>query len=277
MSSLTGLDDVVNRLTGGNSGTPETIWFYKAPRLGAGTPVATVQGALTSLWQYNGQPSDGAAPTTVANPTNATAGALKQTDAGGGRQKYLLGVNVTSNSAGTLILYDRLLHIGGLSGAVATAQTVSGTLTRNTGGVGNQIWAEVYTAIGASGATISASYTNESATSGQTSGPAFMGGSPFEEAQRILPIPVGIGDIGVQAVANVTLTGSTGTAGNFGINIVQPLLYIPVLAGVGANRDLIMNGPGILPISAGACLAWAWMANTTTIPEIVGYAQFIEA
>ncbi len=278
MSALTGLDDIVNRLTGGNSGTPETIFFYKAPRVGAASPGALAQGgAYVSLWQYDGQPSDGAAPTTVANPTNATAGALKQTNAGGGRQKYLLGVNVCANSSGTLILYDRLLHIGGLSGTVITAQTVGGTLTRNTGGIGNQIWLEIYSALGASGATIQATYTNEAAVSGQVGGPAFIGGSPFQEAQRMLVLPIANGDIGVQAVASVTISGSTGTAGNFGINIVRPLLHIPVVGGIGGSRDLIMNAPGIVPIDPNACLAWLWMPNTTTIPEIMGYAQFIEA
>ena len=42
-------------------------------------------------------------------------------------------------------------------------------------------------------------------------------------------------------------------------------------------RDLIMNAPGILPISASACLVWAFVANTTTAIQIMGFAQFIES
>jgi hypothetical protein len=187
-------------------------------------------------------------------------------------------MTAVSSAAGTLILYDRLLTIGGFSATTTTAQTVGSTLTRNTGGVGNQIWVEIYTAIGSTGTTITASYTNQSAASGQTTLATTFGGTGFAEAQRLIVLPLASGDTGVQACASVTVLASTLTAGAFGVTIAQPLLQVPIgVTGVGGMRDLIMNGPGILQISSGACLSLAWFASSTTAPVVMGSLNFIEA
>lgn len=278
MTALSDLSDIINRCTGGNSGSPENIFFYKDARVAGAAAAATVAGRITSLWQYDGQPSAGAAPGAVTAPTNATAGALKQTNPGGARQKWLLGATAAPLAAGTLILYDRLLHISGLSGTTTTAQTVGGTLTRNTGGAGNQIWVEVYTQIGASSTTITASYTNQSGTSGKTTAATAFGNTGFREAQRIIALPLASGDTGVQAVASVTVLATTGTAGNFGVTVARPLLVMPVgVLGVGTIRDLIAGLPGILEVDTNACLAWAWLANGTSAPQIMGSVHMIEA
>lgn len=276
--AITDLSDILNRVTGGNSGTPETIFFYKDARVGAAAAAAPVSGRWTSLWEYNGSPSHGAVPGTTAEiPTNATDGGLKQADPGGGRRKWCLGAMGTGLTGGTLILYDRLLQISGLSGTSTSAQTVGGTLTRYTSGAGNQIWVEVYTQIGASSTTISASYTDQDGNSGQTSRSVAIGNTGLREAQRIIPITLASGDTGVQACASVTLAATTGTAGNFGVIIAHPLLTIPFAnPGVGSVRDLISGLPGLQEIFTDACLALAWIPNTTTVPQIFGSAHFIE-
>ena len=277
MGAIADLDTLLNLITGGGAGAPETVWWFKDSRVGAAAAPATVAGRWTSLWAYDGQPSDGAAPGAAANPTNATSGALKQTDAGGGRQKYLISAAAGNNAAGTLILYDRLLHNSGLSGTTTTAQTVGGTLSRNTGGVGNIAWAEVYTAIGTTATTYTCSYTNEAGTSGRTSQAVAIGGTGAAEAQRILPMSLAQGDRGVRAVASITLAASTLTAGSFGVTIAQPLILVPLgVVGMGGIRDLITT-LDIAPIAAGACLAWAWHANGTTAPILMGHANFVEA
>ena len=282
MAALTDLSDVINRVTGGNNGTPEHIFWYRDARVGAAAAAATVAGRLTSLWQYDGQPSDGAVPpTTAAAPDDTTTGGLMQTDPGGGRQKWLLGGSASSLSAGTLFLYDRLLHISGLSGTVTTAQTVGGTLTRYTTGTaseGNQIFAEIYTQIGATGTTITASYTNQAGTSGKTTQATNFGATGFREAQRMIQLPLAAGDTGVQAVATTTVLATTGTAGNFGINIMRPLLTIPLaVVGTGSIRDLIAGLPSITEILTDACLFWGWLANGTTSPQVFGDIHMIEA
>lgn len=279
MANLTDLSDIIERVTGGNSGTPEHLFYYKDGRVAAAAGV-TVAGRFSSLWQYNGQPSHGAAPGAVAAPDNTTTGGLKQTDPGGGRQKWLLGGTASASVAGTLVIYDRLLHISGLNGTLNTAQTVGGSITRYTGAesVGNQIWVEVYTQIGTTATTITASYTDQDGNSGITSQTAAIGGTGLREVQRMIQIPVASGDTGVRAVASVTLAATTGTAGNFGVTIARPLAYIPLgVVGTGSVRDFISGLPSVIEIKTDACLSLAWLANGTAGPQIWGSLHMVEA
>lgn len=272
-SVFTGISDLLHSMTSFGQG----VSVFKDARVGAAAAAATVAGQLTSLWQYDGAPSDGAAPTTVAIPTNSTAGALKQADASGGRSLYLLSGSLVAQAAGSLILYDRLLHIGNLSGIVTTAQTVGGSITRNTGGMANQIWLEIYTQIGATATTITASYTNESGTSGRTTQAVAIGGTGLREVQRMIQLPLASGDKGVQSVQSVTLLASTGTAGAFGVTLVHQLGFLPIgVPDCGTVRDWAAGIPDFPLVDAGACLAMAWLANTTTAPQVHGIFRFAE-
>jgi len=276
MAQLTDLSDIVNRVTGGNGGAPEHIFFYKDSRVSAAAAAPTVAGRMTSLWQYNGQPADGAIPAAAAVPTNVTAGSLLQTNPAGGTQKWLLGITAASSAPGTLIVQDRLLHNGGLNGTAVTAQTVGGTLTRNTGGLGNQIQIEIYTLIGTTATTVVVNYTNELGVS-RTSPATPIGGTNLREVQRIIPIPLAAGDRGVRSVQSVQLALSTGTAGSFGVNIVRPIAIVPLgLLGSGNIRDFISGLPSIPEIASGACLYFTWLANGTAAPQVWGSMHFIE-
>lgn len=278
MAALTDLSDLINRASGGNSGTPQNVFFHKVARVGGAAATATIAGRPASLWTYDGHPSAGATPTTVAAPTNATAGALPFTDAGGGRESWLTQAWATGLVAGTLVLYDRLLHIGSLSGTSTAAQTVGGTLTRNTGGVGNMVMIEIYTIIGTTGTTVTCSYTNQAGTSGRTSTAVAIGATNFREVSRAILLPLKSGDTGVQAVASVTLAATTGTAGNFGVTVINPLAYLAIGApGAPGWRDFVTGLPGIPAIEAGSCLSLLWYPATTTAPEIFGGYAIVEA
>ena len=220
MAALSDLSAVINRLTGGNSGTPENLWFNKVARIAGAAATAPLAGRPQSLWTFDGQPSAGANPTTVAVPDNTTIGGLRQADPGGSREKWLLQGFATGLVAGTLVLYDRLLHIGDLSGTTTTAQTVGGTLTRYTDGLGNFAWAEIYSQVGTTATTIKlSSYTNQDGNTGRVGPTVAFGGTGFREQTRIVLLPVASGDTGIQAIASVQVTATTSTAGNFGITI----------------------------------------------------------
>jgi hypothetical protein len=278
MAALADLSDLINRSTGGNSGTPQNVFFHKVARVAGAAATAPIAGRWASLWTYDGWPAGGAAPGAVAAPTNATTGALPFTDPGGGRESHLTQAWATGLVGGTLLLYDRLLHIGGLNATTTTAQTVGGTLTRNTGGVGNFAFLEVYTIIGTTGTTFTMEYTNQAGTTARVSTATGIGATNFREVTRAIMIPLQAGDTGIRAVANVDLLATTGTAGNFGLTVGKPIAYCGIgAAGAGGWRDFVTGMPGIPKIEAGACLSLLWSPTTVTPPEIFGGYAIVEA
>lgn len=278
MAAIADLSDLINRSTGGNSGTPQNVFFHKVARVAGAAATATIAGRWASLWTYDGHPGGGTAPGAVAVPTNATAGALPFVDPGGARESRMTQTWATGLVAGTLVLYDRLLHISGLSGTTTTAQTVGGTLTRNTGGVGNMAWIEVYSIIGTTGTTVTMEYTNQAGTTGRVSTATGIGATGFREVSRAIQIPLAAGDTGIQAVANIDLLATTGTAGNIGLTVGRPIAYCGIgAAGAPGWRDFVTGLPGIPAIEAGACLSLLWSPSTVTAPEVFGGYAIVEA
>lgn len=272
MGAIASLDDFINRTTGGGSGNPQQLVGFKVDRVAGAAPANPISGRYSSLWQYGGSNGPGAAPGAVAAPTNATNGSLKQTNPSGGRELWSTARHVASTQPGAILLYDRLLHISGLSGTVTTAQTVGGSLTRNTNGGGNEIWVEVYTQIGASSTTITASYTDQDGNAGQTTEAVAIGNTGLREAQRIIRLPLAAGDSGVRAVASVTLAATTGTAGDFGVTIARPLGLFQM--GSAGRSDVDSR---IIKIDDNACLAFAYFASGVTPPFVAYDFSFVEA
>lgn len=282
MGSVADLSTLVNTLTGGTA-AKEQLWVFQDARNGSGAGAATVAGQFTSLWTFNWSPGGtGAAPGgTARNPTNATTGAIGQADPSGGRQKYLAGFAATANAVGNFILYDRLADISGLNATTTSAQTITGlSVTRYTGtaAAGNQIWLEIYTLIGTTATTITASYTNESGTSGRTTLPVVFGGTGRREATRAILLPLQGGDKGVRSVQSVTVLATTGTAGDFGVTIARPLTNAPIgVAGTGTVVDCLCGLPSFPEIQTGACLSGYWFASSTPSPATFSALSMVEA
>jgi hypothetical protein len=223
----------------------------------------TVAGRYSSFWGI--APYGGATPGSVSNPTNTTLGALGQPNSSGVAR--LAQVAASIGQSGYIVIADRLLHNGGLSATTTGAQTVGGSLTRNTGGVGNFLAAEIYTAVGTTATTITASYTNQAAASGHTTVSTAFGNTGLREVQRMIPLPLQSGDIGVQACASLSLAASTLTAGSFGATIYQPLfaMAIPNLGSQQFLFDSIELCCGNMPqIVSNACLFYIIAAAPTT-------------
>lgn len=283
MGAITDLSDIVNRLTSGNNGTPQNIWFHKQARIAGSAAPATIAGRPCSLWGYDGQPSGGAMTSTAPNiPTNATAGSLQQNNPNVARQLWLMQAAAAGLVAGTIILYDRLFWQSNLSGTTTTAQTVQGAgttpLTRYTDGIGNIAFIEIYSQIGTTTTSVTMSYTNEDGTSGRTSTAVTIGGTGFREQTRAIMLPLQSGDSGIQNVATTTILASTGTAGLLGVTVAHPLATMTIgQPGVTGWRDFTTGLPGIPEIKASACLSLLWIPATTTAPEIFGSLSLIEA
>lgn len=271
---MAAIADVSDFLAKGSSTTapPQNVFAFKSARIAGAAATATIAGRPASLWRYDGSTSGGGVPGAVNVPTNATPGALPFVDPGGGREAILTQFWATGLVGGTLILYDRLLHVSSAAwGNAAGPHAVGGAITRNTGGAGNFAMVEIYTLIGTTSRTVTMSYTDQGGDPG-TSPAVPIGGTGFREVTRAIYLPLASGDTGVRGVTSITLSAGTGIAGVMGVTIGRPIAY----AGIGAPgapgwRDFL-TGLALPKIDPGACLALLWIPTTTTAPEITcGY------
>lgn len=200
----------------------------------------------------------GVAPTTGAVPTNTTVGAIGQVNKSAGEQrawlrKFAIGYGGIA-SGGVVALVDRLSHMGGLSGTGAGAQTVNtAALTRSTAGA-DFAAVEIYTDIGATGSTYTCSYTSD-VGAGKTSPVATIGGAGFLTAKTMLIMPLAAGDTLVKSVESLTLSGTTGTVGNFGVTLFKVLGMLPWTSALSyQHRGDPELGYPMPVIPDGACL-----------------------
>ncbi len=192
-------------------------------------------GQFHSLWRATGQPGQGAIPTTAATCTNALVGSFQFTQQTAPSTSYAAYLEaVCSNSATTLELHDRLMHLGGLVGNVATAQAANLDLHANistnnlTARVGDpnysdvQWWLEWYTDTGATVATATVNVTYNNGSSGNLTGVSLAAtrrASFMQPLNGLIPA-VDSGKY-IRAVNSVQLSASTGTAGNFGVTATR--------------------------------------------------------
>jgi hypothetical protein len=149
-------------------------------------------------------------------------------NAGSGKRMCILGGNFGYDRGPFSVVPIDILSIsGGLSAAVTGTQTTNlptATLTRYTNGIGVQAGLIIWTTIGTTATTATATYTNSDGTGSRVS-PAFQigGGTQFRDATSFVRIPMQGTDIGVKSVESINLTGTTGAAGNMGIVLYKPL------------------------------------------------------
>lgn len=227
-----------------------------------------IAGRPFDLWRAT--VPTGAVPTTAVVPTAATLGAIEFANAGAGLRNLIIGARMNAQSPGVLLICDRLSHQGGLSGTATGAQTTNlptAAITRGTG-VGVWIGLTIYTQIGTTATTVSASYTNTVPTAGRTTPLVVIGGTAFREANRMILLPWQEGDVGVNSVESVTLTATTGTVGAFGVTLFRPLLavHIEPMSGVVSAGGIIsgFTGGGMPEVPNDACLFGILISASTT-------------
>jgi hypothetical protein len=232
---------------------------------------------LNASWQsFNPAP---ATPTTsVALNKNSAQSIGPIPNISTGRLTFLGGrFNTSTFGAGGMLLVDLLNVSGGLNGTLTTAQTTNlptAALTRYTSGEGVMAGIVVYTTVGTTATTVTISYTNSAGTSGRTSTAISIGNTGFREAGVLLPIPLQAGDTGVESIESVTVTATTGTAGNFGICMFKPLAMISLESATGAMPlDSVSTGciiGSLAEIDPDACLAIsAFSAISTSLTGAV--------
>lgn len=270
--TITTLDGLVNAL-GNNS---SRVVIDKASLSNAAV------GQFHSLWRAAGQPGQGAIPTAVANCNNSLTGGMQFTQQTSPATTYAAYLEaVCSNSSVTLELHDRLRHFGGLVGNVATAQTVSLDLDGVTADnmvarVGDsnysdcQWWLEWYTDTGSTAATATVAVTYNDGTTGNLTGISLAATRRVSFLQPLngLITAAAAGKF-IRAVNTVTLSVTTGTAGNFGVTVTRPRVSLgcPV-ANIKWSADWAALPLGEIPNSA--CLFPLIIAGSTTTGTIRG-------
>jgi hypothetical protein len=184
-----------------------------------------VSGAQTSFWRSAGIPAAGAIPTVAAVCTNALLGAFPYTNPTGGASAYLSRLAIAATIVGGVEVHDRLMHMGGLNGTLTTAQTVGVDLNANSGtsnllqrlGASDyssvQWFIEDYTTLGVTGVNATVSYTDQNGTAGKTVVVALPASTANGRYIQIVP---NAGD-NIRSIETITLSATTGTAGNFGV------------------------------------------------------------
>lgn len=247
---------------------------------------AQVAGGLCSLWRATGQPAQGAVPTTPAVLTNLTTGAIGFSQQVAPAKSYIGNLSSTSsNSAMTLEIHDRLAHNGGLVLNVTTAQTIAGldlvSLGVDQDRIGDidysdvQWWLEVYTAGGATASNATINVTFDDNSTGNLNVQA-VGGTLG--AGRLLPLTplktTAQQSLFIRGINSVTLSASTGTAGNFGFTATRfrTDLFMPI-ANAKFKSDLFDGGFPNVP--NGSCLFPVLLCSTTTSGTLRGTGKIV--
>ena len=233
-------------------------------------------GQYHSLWRATGQPGQGAIPTAAANCNQSTVGGMRFSQQTAPAQSYLAYLEAASSlSAATLEVHDRLRHMGGLNGTLTTAQPVgldfNGVTADNMAeriGDANysdiQWWLEWYTDTGATVTTATVAVTYNDGTTGNLTGVSLAATrrASFMQSLNGL-IPAAAAGKFIRAVNTVTLSATTGAAGNFGVTAtrLRGTLFMPI-ANAKFSADWANLPINTIPNSA--CPFIAVLASTTS-------------
>ena len=225
-------------------------------------------GQVCSLYRSTGgPPTQPAIPTTAAIPTKTLS--LNFNNATSPDKTYLDYTAAVSTASCVLWTYDRLFHIGGFSGIVTTAQTVNSqsTLTfpaRGGATAGEVEWfLEWYADTGATAVTANVAVTYTDATTGTVA----VALAATMRAGRLLQIPPVQGKV-IASVQSVTLSATTGTAGNFGVTCGERCagcaLYLGT-ANIGVEKEAVLCN-----IPDDGCFWHVALCTTTSTGDIRG-------
>jgi hypothetical protein len=240
-----------------------------------------VAGVYCSMWRATGVPAQGAIPTTAAVPTSATTGAMSFANQTSPATSYLAWLfGTSSNATTTLEIHDRLAHIGGFVLNSTSAQTVTdmdlSALAPAADRVGAvnygdvQWWLEVYADGGAtaSNATINVTFDDNSTGNLNTlavGGTIRIGRCYGLDALRTTAQQ----SLNIRGINSVTLSASTGTAGNFGFTATRPRTVLPLLV---ANKTEVADWAqlGLPEIPNDSCLFPMIISPTTSSGTLRG-------
>ena len=242
----------------------------------------TAAGSFCSFWRATGQPGQGATPTAAAVCNDATTGGMPFTQQTAPSTTYATYLYMTgSNVNVSMELHDRLMHMGGLSGASTSSQNVNLDLNANLAnsnlsarkGDANfsdvQWWMEWYADTGgtASTATIGVTYNDGS------TGTLTVALAATRRSSLMIPlngyIPAAAAGKYIRGIDTMQLSASTTVAGNIGFTCTRPRTVMPLPV---ANKMEIFDWAalGLPEIHNNSCLQLIQLASATSSGTIRG-------
>jgi hypothetical protein len=272
--AITNLDGLVAAMA---ASTRQKINLNKASITGL------VAGGASSYFRSVGVTvGQGTVPTTAATCNNTTLGGAIYTNPTGA-SLYIARATYLANSAQTTEMHDRLAHMGGLSGIVTTAQTVGVDLLALAGtdniaqrkgraDYSNVLWfLEWYTATGSTATVATITYTNHLGTTGKTT---TVSVPATTAAGRLIPIVALAGDY-IRSIESVTLSVTSGTAGNFGVTAtVEKTMVMCSIANYTYTAD--WSQLGLPQIFDSSCLTFHATTTQTSSGAMNGSVLLVQ-
>lgn len=207
--------------------------------------------------------------------TKAIAGAIPFNNPTSPATLHMLSFGAGGPTLGTLMLYDRLWHVGGISLTVNTLQTFTGVLapTRHVDGVNNLLLIEITTATTATAATLTVTYTN---TLDQTK-TATIALAAAEPVNRCYFLNLAAGDVGIKTIVSCQLSvAKTAGVANLVLLNAAEIVAVPWAANQWTERDLVLQMANLPRILDDAHLTLMVLASTTSTGIITGRLQLAE-
>lgn len=258
--------DTINKVVSGLS-SGVILPIYKA------TISTLAAGYFVSLWRATGFPTQGAIPSGAATCDDNLAGSWPLGDSST-LDFYVLRAAFAGATVGTWMLYDRLAHMGGLSGVTTGDQTVNVSLATAYGqgrcavdGSDVEWFAEMYTAIGTAAQVVTVTYVDQN-DQNQTTTISIGGTSPLNQASRCIQILPNAGT-SIKSITKINFGTTTGTAGSWGITARKKLFSVgQLLANIAPPCDFAAIGAP--KIADTTCLEICVICSTTSTGVLIG-------
>lgn len=259
--SFNSYDDIISAAV---AGKVQEIQFAKT------MPVAGAAGACVSFWEASSIPPAGASGTslTARNCTPSVTGALFFANPTSPDTLHLINAQAYASAAslGSLVIYDRIADIGGISLSTTDLQSLTmGALPRYADGAGVQLFLEVTTTI--TGAPVfTVNYTDQDGNAATSRAVTCAANSTGRFAYSTgAYIPLAAGDTGVRSVEEFQCSAA-GSAGIARLVFAKQLAVVPLLsAGTVIERDYVTQTPKLPRIYDDHCLAaFLFCASGTT-------------
>jgi hypothetical protein len=179
----------------------------------------------------------------------------------------------------TLLIYDRLVHVSGLSVAstatlnvnsVALPRYASTTSSNEDYAANNEVWLEVTTATTTTAAVVTMnSYTNENGTSGRAGSSITFPAAATTLHSLVGPMPLQAGDQGVASVQTIQVN-TAASAGAVQLVILRELAWIPLIQNIGNIINYLTQIPTLPRLYDGHSLQFAILMPATTATSVNG-------